>query len=144
MTPISSETMHGSSVAIDGRAVIITGPSGSGKSDLALRLIDRGAVLISDDYTLLQRRNGALIASAPATIAGRMEVRGLGIIAMPCTADVPVALIIELAEQVERMPLAPEKRRIAGIDVPVIRMAALHASSPIKIALALAQLADVQ
>ena len=69
------ETIHASTVAIEGRAVMIVGPSGAGKSDLALRLIDRGATLVADDYTNLSRDGDTLVASAPATIAGRIEVR---------------------------------------------------------------------
>ena len=70
-----SEMLHVSSVAIGGRAVLIAGASGHGKSDLALRLIDRGAKLISDDYTIVEAKDGRLWASPPATIAGKIEVR---------------------------------------------------------------------
>jgi serine kinase of HPr protein (carbohydrate metabolism regulator) len=76
---LSSETLHASCVAIKGRAVLIEGRSGEGKSDLALRLIDRGAVLVSDDQTICQRRDGVLHATPPATIAGKIEVRSVGI-----------------------------------------------------------------
>ncbi len=141
MTPVSSETIHASCVAIGGRAVLIAGPSGSGKSDLALRLIDRGAVLVSDDYTLLIRKDGALVATAPATIAGRIEVRGLGIIDMPGIANVPAVLVVELADAVERMPPKGAVRRIAGVDLPLIRLTGHHASTPIKIEIALRRIA---
>ena len=67
---LSSDTVHASTVAIDGRAVLITGRSGSGKSDLALRLIDRGFALVSDDQTIVSRDGYQLVATAPATIAG--------------------------------------------------------------------------
>ncbi|MGO4863291.1 HPr kinase/phosphorylase, partial [Campylobacter jejuni] len=77
--------------AMRGVGVLIAGPSGSGKSDLALRLIDRGAVLVSDDYTLLHVEGGELHATAPVTIAGRIEVRGIGIVDRPTLARVPVA-----------------------------------------------------
>ena len=89
---LSSETVHASTVAIEGRAVLIAGRSGSGKSDLALRLIDRGAVLVSDDYTFVRRADGRLLASPPDTIAGRIELRGVGIVEMANLRDVPVAL----------------------------------------------------
>jgi serine kinase of HPr protein (carbohydrate metabolism regulator) len=79
---LSSETIHVSSVAIDGRAVLIGGRSGAGKSDLALRLIDRGAALISDDYTFVRRDRDRAFASAPERIAGRIEMRGVGIVEM--------------------------------------------------------------
>jgi serine kinase of HPr protein (carbohydrate metabolism regulator) len=67
---LSAETVHASTVAIDGRAVLITGPSGSGKSDLALRLLDRGFTLVSDDQTLVKKDGSRLLASAPPAIAG--------------------------------------------------------------------------
>ena len=70
---LSSEAVHASTVALDGRAVLITGPSGSGKSDLTLRLLDRGFALVSDDQTLVRRVDDQLIASAPPTIAGKLE-----------------------------------------------------------------------
>lgn len=139
MTTVSSETLHASCVAIDGRAVLIEGRSGSGKSDLALRLIDRGAQLVSDDYTVLLRERGRLLAQPPATIAGRIEVRGLGIIEMPYVEGVPVALIVELADAVERMPPERAERRIAGVALPEIALIAHEASAPIKVALALSR-----
>ena len=87
-----TETVHASTVATGGRAVLLSGPSGSGKSDLALRLIDRGFTLVSDDQTVVMREGDRLIASAPPTIAGKLEVRGLGIVEMETLTDVPIAL----------------------------------------------------
>lgn len=139
-TDLSSETLHATCVAIDGRALLIEGRSGSGKSDLALRLIDRGAALVSDDYTRLTRSGDALIASAPQTIRGRMEVRGIGILNFDTLDDVPVALLLTIEEQPLRLPLSYDIRRIAGIAVPVATIAALEASAPIKAELALRQL----
>ncbi|HWU74682.1 MAG TPA: aldolase [Sphingomonas sp.] len=139
-TALSFETLHVSSVAIDGRAVLIEGESGAGKSDLALRLIDRGAQLISDDYTLLQRTGRDLIASPPDTIAGRIEIRGLGILTMPHVEKIPVALLIRLTDAPERLPLAEEVRRIAGLDIREIAVDAHTASAPIKVELALRHL----
>ena len=80
---LSSETLHASTVAIDGRAVLISGISGAGKSDLALRLIDRGFTLVADDQTIVQKRAERLVVSAPQTIRGKLEIRGLGIVDMP-------------------------------------------------------------
>ena len=139
MTTVSSETLHASCVAIGGRAVLIAGPSGSGKSDLALRLIDRGAVLVSDDYTLLIRGADRLSATAPATIAGRIEVRGIGIVDMPHVEHVPVALLVELADATDRMPDAAP-RSIAGMSVPSLLVKPLESSAPIKVELALARI----
>lgn len=138
MTVVSSETLHVSCVAIGGRAVLIEGRSGAGKSDLALRLIDRGAQLISDDYTLVVREGQALLATAPATIAGKIEVRGIGIIALPHVERVPVALLVELRDDIERMPLDMPVRTIAGVKVPVVAVEGHYASAPIKVEMALA------
>lgn len=133
----AAETLHASCVAIDGRAVLIEGLSGTGKSDLALRLIDRGAVLVSDDYTIVRRMGARLLASAPQTIAGRIEVRGIGIVAMPHADDLPVALIVGLGEPVARLPEEGLARMIAGVAVPRVTLAGTEASAPIKVELAL-------
>ncbi|KQN30756.1 aldolase [Sphingomonas sp. Leaf34] len=117
-------------------AVMIEGVSGSGKSDLALRLIDRGASLVSDDQTLVVRSGKILLARAPATIAGRIEVRGLGILAMPHVEDVPVGLLVRVDAAIDRMP-ERRLRRIAGIDVRQVAIDPFHASAPIKVELAL-------
>ncbi|MDB5701236.1 MAG: aldolase [Sphingomonadales bacterium] len=138
-TPLSSETLHATCVAIAGRAVLIEGPSGAGKSDLALRLIDRGADLVSDDYTLTRRAETTLLASAPPTIAGKIEVRGIGIQNMCHLDDVPVALLVSLSDIVDRLPEPERARKIAGIDIPVVSLKALEASAPIKVEMALVQ-----
>ncbi|WP_242116143.1 HPr kinase/phosphorylase [Sphingomonas lacusdianchii] len=132
---MSEPPIHAGCVAMRGVGVLIAGPSGSGKSDLALRLIDRGAVLVSDDYTLLHVEGGELHATAPATIAGRIEVRGIGIVDRPTLARVPVALFVE-AGTPDRLP-EPATRVIAGIAIPAYRLALLEASAPAKIDLML-------
>jgi serine kinase of HPr protein (carbohydrate metabolism regulator) len=134
---LSSETIHASSVAIGGRAVLIGGLSGKGKSDLALRLIDRGARLVSDDYSFVRREGEQLLASAPATIAGKIEIRGIGVAEFPAESDVPVALFVDLDESPERLPEHNESRFFAGIAVPVIALSALEPSAPIKVEIAL-------
>jgi serine kinase of HPr protein (carbohydrate metabolism regulator) len=133
----SSERVHASAVAIEGRAVLIGGLPGAGKSDLALRLIDRGAVLISDDYCDVLRAEGALRASAPATILGKVEMRGVGIVEMATAQQVPVALFVDLDQLPERMPEPGETRTLAGVAVPVLRLAGLEASAPLKVEAAL-------
>lgn len=137
---LSSETVHASCVAIGGRAVLLAGRSGTGKSDLALRLIDRGAILVSDDYTVVRRAARLLVATAAPNISGKIEVRGIGVIEMPPLKEAPVALLVVLDEPVGRMPdeMVP-RRRIAGIELPVVALAALEASAPIKVELALEQ-----
>jgi serine kinase of HPr protein (carbohydrate metabolism regulator) len=138
MSQLSSETVHCSSIAIGGRCVLIGGRSGTGKSDLALRLIDRGAQLVSDDYTHVRRVEGKAIATAPATIAGKIEVRGVGIVEeMTVAADVPVALFIDLDRTPERLPDLEEKRVIAGVPIPTIGLDGHTASAPIRVETAL-------
>jgi len=129
-------TLHASCVAIGGQAVLITGPSGSGKSDLALRLIDRGAHLVSDDYTRIRVEDGALIARAPEAIAGKLEVRGVGIVALEAAVEVPVRLAVALDLKPERMP-GPDALAILGLKVPRIGLAPLEASAPVKLEWAL-------
>ncbi|MBJ6121045.1 HPr kinase/phosphorylase [Sphingomonas mollis] len=136
MSEPDTETLHASTVAIDGRAVLIEGPSGAGKSDLALRLIDRGAILVSDDYTVVKALDEGLIASPPPTIAGRIEVRGLGILDLPVMAAAPVALFITLVDEPERMP-EPASRLIAGRPVRMLALDPFTASAPIKVELAM-------
>jgi serine kinase of HPr protein (carbohydrate metabolism regulator) len=130
--------VHATSVAIEGRAVLIAGASGTGKSDLALRLIDRGARLIADDQTRLERREDRLIASAPSEIKGLIEVRGLGIVSVPVVDEAPVALVAELvgAAAIERMP-APDWSDFLGVRVRRIKLAPFEASAVAKLHLAL-------
>lgn len=111
-----------SAVAIAGRAVLIAGESSSGKSSLALALIDRGAVLIGDDGVTLELRAGQLFISPPPRIAGLIEVRNLGLIEMPTVADVPAALMIQLDPGAERFIDAAEQVELAGASLPLIRL----------------------
>jgi len=137
---LSSETLHATTVAIDGRAVLISGPSGSGKSDLALRLLDRGFALVSDDQTFLRVSDGRLIASAPPTIRGKLEVRGIGIVEVESIADVPVALVVELTSDMQRLPDDSRERTVLDVKVPVVSVDAMTASAPSKVAMALDRL----
>ena len=134
---LSSESIHASTVSLDGRAVLITGPSGSGKSDLALRLLDRGFALVSDDQTIVRREGDRLIASPPANIAGKLEIRGLGVVEMEHAVDVPVALLVELTSDFARMPDDSRERPVLGVALPLVSIDALAASAPSKVAVAL-------
>jgi len=134
---LSAETLHASTVARDGRAVLISGPSGSGKSDLSLRLLDRGFVLVSDDQTIVKKDGARLLATAPPAIAGKLEVRGIGIVEMERAENVPVALIVELTSEIQRLPDDSRERLILGISVPLIGIDASAASAPSKVDLAL-------
>jgi serine kinase of HPr protein (carbohydrate metabolism regulator) len=137
---LSSEALHASAVAIDGRAVLLMGPSGAGKSDLALRLLDRGFTLVSDDQTLVRREGARLLASAPDTIAGKLEIRGIGIVAMESVANVPVCLLVELTSDIQRLPDDSRERPILGLSVPLVSIDAMTASAASNVALALDRL----
>jgi serine kinase of HPr protein (carbohydrate metabolism regulator) len=134
---LSAETVHASTVAADGRAVVIMGPSGSGKSDLALRLLDRGFTLVSDDQTTVKRDGDKLVASAPPNIAGKLEIRGIGIVEMETIGSIPVALLVELTSEIQRLPDENRERPLLGIKLPLISIDAMTASAPSKVALAL-------
>ncbi|MES2135632.1 MAG: HPr kinase/phosphatase C-terminal domain-containing protein [Pseudomonadota bacterium] len=134
---LSAETVHASTVAMDGRAVLITGPSGSGKSDLTLRLLDRGFILVSDDQTVVKRDGDRLLASAPPTIAGKLEIRGIGIVDMDRVENMPVGLVVELTSEIQRLPDDSRERPILGVRLPLISIDAMAASAASKVALAL-------
>lgn len=129
--------IHATCVDVAGSSVLLRGPSGSGKSDLALRLIDRGAGLVADDQVELRLVDGALVATAPAVLAGLMEVRGLGLVRLPFVPLSPVRLVIDLdtVAEVERLPDALECGYL-GIALPLVRLAPFEASAVAKVRLA--------
>jgi serine kinase of HPr protein (carbohydrate metabolism regulator) len=115
----------------------VLGPSGAGKSDLALRLMGRGWRLISDDYTLMWASGGAVYATAPDRIAGRIEARGVGIVSAATRPIARVALAVTLApEAVDRLP-EPQFRRFAGVEVPLLALDPRPASAVEMVAAAL-------
>ncbi|HET8996083.1 MAG TPA: HPr kinase/phosphatase C-terminal domain-containing protein [Acetobacteraceae bacterium] len=122
--------VYGSCAARDGHAVLVTGPSGAGKSDLVLRLLDRGFQLVADDRVEL----AGGYASAPAALAGLLEVRGLGILRLPYLQRARLALLVRIARETHRLP-APQQD--AEFGVPVIRLIPDSASAPQRVALAL-------
>jgi serine kinase of HPr protein (carbohydrate metabolism regulator) len=134
---ISAETIHASTVSLNGRAVLISGPSGSGKSDLALRLLDRGFVLVSDDQTIVRRDGDRLLAAAPPNIAGKLEIRGIGIVELEQVNDVPIALLVELTGDIERLPDDSRERPILGVKLPLVSIDAMTASAASKVGVAL-------
>ncbi len=135
--------VHGTTIAIDGRAVLLRGPSGAGKSDLGLRLIDAGARLVADDQSELRRDGGTILVRAPAALLGMIELRGIGIVRLDPLSDMPLALIVDLAaaEAIERMP-SPRTETLFGVDLPVIALAPFEASAPAKLRAALRAFTD--
>jgi HPr kinase/phosphorylase len=129
--------IHATCVEVEGVGVLLRGPSGSGKSDLALRLIDGGARLVADDRTDLAVEDGRLVATCPPALAGKIEVRGVGIGPVPSVPGIAVGLVVDLVapEAIERLPdWAP--CRIDGIAVSCLALAPFEASAPAKLRLA--------
>ena len=122
------------------RAALLCGPSGAGKSDLALRLIGRGWRLVGDDYVHLIASGGALYARCPDAIAGRMEIRGLGVTPVAALGLARVTVAVQLVSHpVERMP-EPAMRALQGVSIPLIELDPRHASAVEKVAAALGPL----
>ncbi|MCP1337235.1 HPr kinase/phosphorylase [Futiania mangrovi] len=134
-----AETIHATCVAIEGRAVLLRGASGAGKSDLALRLVDEGADLVADDRVRLALRGGRLVASPPRTLEGLLEVRGLGIVRLPFLAGVHVTLVADLvpAADILRLP-TPGEVRLCGVALPCIALDPSAPSATARVRLALA------
>jgi serine kinase of HPr protein (carbohydrate metabolism regulator) len=129
--------VHATCVAIDGAGVLLRGPSGSGKSDLALRLIDGGARLVADDQVAVSREGRTVTARAPTALGGRIEVRGVGIVEIDPLDAAPVALVVDLAppDFVERLP-ARHECDLLGAPVRWMALSPFEASAPAKVRLA--------
>jgi HPr kinase/phosphorylase len=148
--PDATELVPGTCVALGRTAALLRGPSGSGKSDLALRflfLARRGPaaleapILVADDQVCLVRNDGRILARPPDTIRGKMEVRGIGLVEVKSLMEAELALVVDLlpAAQIERLPEGNAKARLLGIDLPLVGLFPWEASAPIKLALALAR-----
>jgi len=137
-----SANIHASCVALGGKGVLLLGPSGAGKSDLALRLIDGGARLVADDRCEIFVHAGKLCARAPESIAGLLEMRGLGIIALPHAKSVVIAVAVSLEPSRARLPelmfYVPPAGLKPALPVPLIMVKAAAASAPARIRAALA------
>jgi serine kinase of HPr protein (carbohydrate metabolism regulator) len=141
-----SNNIHASCIALGEEGVIILGTSGAGKSDLALRLVDEGAGLVSDDYVALEEHGNEVSASPPPTIEGLIEVRGLGLINVPFVQQTIVHLVVELVDR-DAVPRLPDPddthyELLPGHMVPMIRLSAFDPSTPAKIRLAVRALRD--
>lgn len=139
--------VHGTCVALGARAVLLRGPSGAGKSDLAFRLIREDASgetrLVADDQVVLREASSRLVASAPAVLAGLVELRGLGLVALPSIPEAPVTLIADLVARVSVPRIAePRHEAILGIRLPVIALHAFDGTATAKLRLALETLPD--
>jgi HPr kinase/phosphorylase len=141
------ELVHATAIALGDKSVLIRGPSGSGKSDLALRCIAAAplahiphrAELVSDDQVLLARTQQGIETAPPPAIAGRIEVRGIGIVPLPYRASAHLVLVADLvsAGEVPRYPLEPATARFLGLEVPLVRLAPFETSAAVKLLLAL-------
>jgi serine kinase of HPr protein (carbohydrate metabolism regulator) len=142
-----SELVYGTCVALGRRAALLRGPSGAGKSDLALRFIALGGgeeerpMLVADDQVFVTPDgHGRLIAAAPAAIAGKIEVRGVGIMEVPAVEEAELALVCDLVgpKEVPRLPPEPPERTvIAGVPLPTLKLEPFEASAPLKLKMAL-------
>lgn len=138
MSSSDTVSIHATAVSMNGRGVLLAGGSGCGKSDLALRLIDRGATLIADDMVIVSRRDDLLFSQASAKASGRLHVRGIGIIQLPATAQpVPLAIAIRLGRSGEGGSPAGRFGPVLGLMLPEVHLAPFELSATVKVALAL-------
>ena len=123
--PDGQVQLHASTVVVNGRAVAITGPSGAGKSAFALALIARGATLLADDITWLERQGGVIVAHCPAALAGRIEARGIGILETHAAPPTPLHAIVDLGTpETARLPVR-KSIILLGVDIRVFHSPAM-------------------
>ena len=135
------ENLHATCVAVDGRGILLRGPAGSGKSDLTLRLLDEGAVLVADDLVAVEASAGQYLhasypEAAPFHLQGLIEVRGIGFVRVPHRDWVRVMLVIDLADDIDRLP-EPKTETIAGIAIEALILNPFEISTTAKIRMAL-------
>ncbi|HUV33140.1 MAG TPA: hypothetical protein VMW31_06170 [Devosiaceae bacterium] len=137
--PPVPQNLHATALTYDGVGVLIAGPSGSGKSLLALDLIDHAglaglpAALIADDQVLVEAAAGVLLAAAPPTVAGRIELRGRGIVTRPHHSPAPVHLLLDLVARIDRMPdPGAFTATVGGVTLPRAPVPAVGAADPVQ------------
>jgi HPr kinase/phosphorylase len=135
------QMMHATAVAIDGHGVLLIGTSGCGKSDLALRLIDRGATLVSDDIVMIDATKAPPTLHSAPNINGKIEVRGVGIVSAPYIESIASWLVVNLDTKPERLP-SEFTYSLFGQDILGINLVAFEASAPIKVEYALRSAVD--
>lgn len=140
--------LHGTCLSVGGEGVLLLGEPGSGKSDLALRLIDEPGYgisgnftrseLVTDDQVLITRNDNKLVASSPSTIHGKLEIRGLGIVVLATQPSVPLVLVVKLQpySSIERIP-DPAAFDVLGVALPLIEIDGTSASAPARLRAAL-------
>jgi serine kinase of HPr protein (carbohydrate metabolism regulator) len=145
----TSTLLYGTCVALGRTAALLQGPSGSGKSDLALRFVQQTppelqAALVADDQVQIEARHGTLFASSPKALAGRIEVRGIGIVTLPFRDEAELKLVVQLSEphDVPRLPAEMQAEPLCGVALPAIFLAPFEASAPLKLVLALQRIAS--
>lgn len=133
--------VHASCCAWNGLGVLLRGTPGSGKSDLALRLVDAGFQLVADDRVELVAADGAVTASAPPALAGLIEIRGLGILDLGAAVAARLGLLADLAPAatIDRLP-EPATEDLLGVRLPVIRLDPTAPSAVARLRAALAVL----
>lgn len=146
--PNAPEIIHGTAIALENQAVLIRGPSGSGKSDLALRCLSlpasaltARAEFVGDDYLCVGKSGTKILLSAPDAIRNKLEVRGIGIVTVQSISSACLRLVADLVtpDEIERLPDHQSTTPVCGMQIPVVKIAPFETSAPVKLLIALKQ-----
>ncbi len=141
---MSGNVVHATAVAINGQGILLLGPSGAGKSDMALRLIDRGAILVSDDAVAIDTYGDMPVVKPVQNIKGKLEIRGIGICIMDSLDSAPLRMVVELSSVVDRLPASALTKGICGYMIPSIKLVPFEISAAIKLEHALRSIIDAR